>query len=246
MPISEVKTSLRSASARKAQRAPRPRSGPVGGPAGPSCGSRAAPRRRSARRATSKPSARSMAGLLAGSGPMWRSANAWLSCSTSSVPPRHLSAMDGTRAAAVPPLSRDLRDSPDLRSGRRVDRLSPSVRPAPGSAGPALQSCLARTVRGPERFRGGCSFGAPLPGTLPSEVVSCSRNCTRARTPSVLDERRLHDLCRDARPPHLDGHLGAVLDARAGGTPSAIARSSVGEKFPLVTSPIVSASRVTA
>ena len=66
-------------------------------------------------------------------------------------------------SGCAPPLSRNLRDSPE-------PGLSPSVRhsPLPSGRGDLLSRVAspARSVE-PERFRGGCSFGAFLRRTLP-------------------------------------------------------------------------------
>ncbi len=80
---------------------------------------------------------------------------------------------------------------PERFTARRWRRrpLSPSVR-RPVLGTPALQSCLTPAVRGPERFPGGCSFGAPptAAGTLPQGVDGTPRLPAPAR--AAGDRRR--------------------------------------------------------
>src|SRR5690242_14828332 len=87
-----------------------------------------------------------------------------------------------------PPLSQDLKDSPD-------GRVTSSVRRARDGVAPAFQSALPPTVLLPESFRGGCSFGAgAVPGLsrrgatakitlapLPGDDQPCSRQPSNVR-----------------------------------------------------------------
>ena len=94
---------------------------------------------------------------------------------------------------AVPPLSRNLRDSPDLGSGLRVDRLSPSVRPAVDR--PDLLSRVASLGRFVGlRDSGEVAPSAPRCRGLSRPRLSAVQSTLPAPVPpSVLDERRLHD-----------------------------------------------------
>src|SRR5262249_56054939 len=81
-----------------------------------------------------------------------------------------------------------------------------------GRGGCALQRRLARTVRSPESFRGGCSFGSPGPHQRVRGLSHSGSTAFRTRLVAAPDERRPRDRRRRRAAPDVDGHPGAVLD----------------------------------
>ena len=153
MPISDVEHLVAAGQLPQAWPAPRPRCGRAAGRAGRPCGcwparprsselvERRQPRGRRADAALVVVGADVAADEVVVAGQLSRvvGARAW-------------GILRGVVARLVPPLF----VGPERFT--RSAGLAPSVRRADP---PALQRCLALAVLGPERFRGGCSFGAP-------------------------------------------------------------------------------------
>ena len=230
MPMSEVNTSLRSASARSARSASASLS--AGGRssglelriAGRDRGVAELVERREAERAQHRR-------LLVRRPVRCADRRMRSSCSTSWVLPVVSPRWSAPPERAVPPLSRNLRDSPDLGSGRRVDRLSPSVRPAVDR--PDLLSRVASLGR----FVGLRDSGEVAPsaprcrGLSRPRLSAVPRDCTPRGLPSVPDERRLHDRRRARSSPASPPRRRPRPRCRVGGTPArwparASARSS--------------------
>ncbi len=139
-----------------ASAARRARRSRCGGPAARAARVRGSTRARPGRCSSATDPSPRVASILSrslASGPMWRRGNSPLSSRASRSGRTGTSGGDGS-GLSVPPLSW----APE--SFTAPCRAAFPFGEARQRGGPAFQRCLTRAVRSPERFRGGCSFGA--------------------------------------------------------------------------------------